>query len=268
MNPCKYMGSFNIERPPAGIMEVKAILVAGGHGSRLRPFTDYVQKTMLPLHERPVIDYALGTLRRAGIKDITIISNQFIGQISRHVGQGLPGERIHYVIEEKPMGVAHALRLAKPYNEHTRVLVYFSDNITTLELKKTVNEFSSSHEPPGCVLLAREEEHPESFGVGVLDEHQTLVDIVEKPANPPSNLAIGGIYLYDERFWSFLDEAVEQHGSNFSISDVNRMYVQNGEARLISIGAETWVDCGTPDTLLQASNMAKDGKLDPTPYRN
>ncbi len=268
MNPCKYMGSFNIERPPAGIMEVKAILVAGGHGSRLRPFTDYVQKTMLPLHERPVIDYALGTLRRAGIKDITIISNQFIGQISRHVGQGLPGERIHYVIEEKPMGVAHALRLAKPYNEHTRVLVYFSDNITTLELKETVNEFSSSHEPPGCVLLAREEEHPESFGVGVLDEHQTLVDIVEKPANPPSNLAIGGIYLYDERFWSFLDEAVEQHGSNFSISDVNRIYVQKGEARLISIGAETWVDCGTPDTLLQASNMAKDGKLDPTPYRN
>jgi glucose-1-phosphate thymidylyltransferase len=262
------MGSFNIERPPAGIMEVKAILVAGGHGSRLRPFTDYVQKTMLPLHERPVIDYALGTLRRAGIKDITIISNQFIGQISRHVGQGLPGERIHYVIEEKPMGVAHALRLAKPYNEHTRVLVYFSDNITTLELKETVNEFSSSHEPPGCVLLAREEEHPESFGVGVLDEHQTLVDIVEKPANPPSNLAIGGIYLYDERFWSFLDEAVEQHGSNFSISDVNRIYVQKGEARLISIGAETWVDCGTPDTLLQASNMAKDGKLDPTPYRN
>ena len=268
MNPCKYMGSFNIERPPAGIMEVKAILVAGGHGSRLRPFTDYVQKTMLPLHERPVIDYALGTLRRAGIKDITIISNQFIGQISRHVGQGLPGERIHYVIEEKPMGVAHALRLAKPYNEHTRVLVYFSDNITMLELKETVNEFSSSHEPPGCVLLAREEEHPESFGVGVLDEHQTLVDIVEKPANPPSNLAIGGIYLYDERFWSFLDEAVEQHGSNFSISDVNRIYVQKGEARLISIGAETWVDCGTPDTLLQASNMAKDGKLDPTPYRN
>ena len=268
MNPCKYMGSFNIEPPPASIMEVKAILVAGGHGSRLHPFTGYVQKTMLPLHERPIIDYALGTLRRAGIKDITIISNQFIGQISGHVGQGLPGERIHYVIEEKPMGVAHALRLAKPYNEHTRVLVYFSDNITTLELKETVNEFSSSHEPPGCVLLAREEEHPESFGVGVLDEHQTLVDIVEKPANPPSNLAIGGIYLYDERFWSFLDQAVEQHGSNFSISDVNRMYVQNGEARLISIGAETWIDCGTPDALLQASNMAKDGKLDPTPYRN
>lgn len=262
------MGSFNIEPLPARVMEVKAILVAGGHGSRLHPFTAYVQKTMLPLHDRPVIDYALGTLRRAGIRDITIISNQFIGQISRHVGQGLPGERIHYVIEEEPMGVAHALELAKPYNEHTRLLVYFSDNITTLELKETVDQFSSSPTPPGCVLLAREEEHPESFGVGVLNAEHELVDIVEKPANPPSNLAIGGIYLYDERFWSFLEEAKEKNGSDFSISDINRMYVRNGEARLISIGAETWVDCGTPDALLQASNMAKDGKLDPNPYRN
>ena len=262
------MGSFNIEPLPARVMEVKAILVAGGHGSRLHPFTAYVQKTMLPLHDRPVIDYALGTLRRAGIKDITIISNQFIGQISRHVGQGLPGERIHYVIEEEPMGVAQALELAKPYNEHTRLLVYFSDNITTLELKETVDQFASSPTPPGCVLLAREEEHPESFGVGVLNAEHEIVDIVEKPANPPSNLAIGGIYLYDERFWSFLEEAKEKNGSNFSISDINRMYVQNGEARLISIGAETWVDCGTPDALLQASNMAKDGKLDPNPYRN
>ena len=86
-------------------MTMKAILVAGGHGSRLSPFTQYTQKTLLPLHNRPVIDYALGTIRRAGIKDITIISNKFVGQMADHVGQGLPGERIHYVIEEEPKGV-------------------------------------------------------------------------------------------------------------------------------------------------------------------
>ena len=70
-------------------MKVKAILLAGGHGSRLYPFTKYTQKTLLPLHERPVIDYALGTIRRAGIKDITIVSNEFIGQIAKHIGGGL-----------------------------------------------------------------------------------------------------------------------------------------------------------------------------------
>ena len=73
-------------------MKVKAILVAGGHGSRLYPFTNITQKTLLPIYDRPVIDYALGTIRRAGIKNITIISNQFIGQIAKHVGSGLPGE--------------------------------------------------------------------------------------------------------------------------------------------------------------------------------
>ena len=113
-------------------MKVKAILVAGGHGSRLYPFTKYSQKTLLPLHNRPVIDYALGTIRRSGIKDITIISNQFIGQIAKHVGSGLPGERIHYVLEESPKGVSHALDLARPHNEDCRLLIYFSDNITCL----------------------------------------------------------------------------------------------------------------------------------------
>jgi glucose-1-phosphate thymidylyltransferase len=115
--------------------------------------------------------------------------------------------------------------------------------------------------------MAREEEHPEAFGVGVLDDEGNVVDIVEKPETPPSNLAIGGIYLFDERFWSYLDAAEELHGDGTSISDINRMYVKNNEAELISIGEETWVDCGTPDTLLQASIMAKEGKLDPKPHR-
>ena len=248
-------------------MTVKAILVAGGHGSRLYPFTHYTQKTLLPLHNRPVIDYALGTIRRAGIKDITIISNQFVGQIASHVGQGLPGERIHYVIEEEPLGVAHALNLARPYNEDARLMVYFSDNITTIEFGKHVKAFTEANEPPGCLLIAREEEHPEAFGVAVFDENGTITDIVEKPQHPPSNLAIGGIYMFDERFWKYLDAASNQQGDAFSISDITRMYVRQGEAGVLSVGEETWVDCGTPDSLLQASQMAKDGKLDPTPHR-
>jgi len=248
-------------------MTVKAILVAGGYGSRLHPFTHYTQKTLLPLYNRPVIDYALGTIRRAGIKDITIISNRFVDQIASHVGQGLPGERIHYVIEEEPLGVAHALNLARPYNENARLMVYFSDNITTVEFGQHVANFSAADAPPGCLLIAREETHLEAFGVAVMDEEGTICDIVEKPANPPSNLAIGGIYMFDERFWDFLDSAIAQQGDAFSISDITRNYVKQGEADVISVGEETWVDCGTPDSLLQASTMAKDGKLNPNPHR-
>ena len=248
-------------------MKVKAILVAGGYGSRLHPYTRYTQKTLLPLYNRPVIDYALGTIRRAGIRDITIISNQFVGQIAKHVGQGLPGERIHYVIEEEPLGVAHALNLARPYNADARLMVYFSDNITTLEFQEHVNQFETAASPPGCLLIAREEPHPEAFGVAVFDDEGVVCDIVEKPTSPPSNLAIGGIYMFDERFWERLDVASNERGEAFSISDITRTYVKAREASVLSVGKETWVDCGTPDSLLLASQMAKDGKLDPTPHR-
>ncbi len=247
-------------------MKVKAILVAGGHGSRLYPFTNYTQKTLLPLYHRPILDYALGTIRRSGIKDITIISNEFIGQIAKHIGAGLDGERIHYVLEEKPAGVANALLLARPHNEDCRLMVYFSDNITTLELKQHVDHFSNSEIPPGCVLLAREEKNPQAFGVAELNSDGEIISIVEKPEKPPSNLAIGGIYLYDERFWNFLDNCIEEKGQNLSISDINRLYVQDGTAKILSIGEETWLDCGTPDSLLKASIMAKDGKLNPKPF--
>lgn len=246
---------------------VKAILVAGGHGSRLHPFTKITQKTLLPIYDRPVIDYALGTIRRAGIKNITIISNQFIGQIAKHVGSGLPGEKIHYVLEETPEGVAKALNLARPHNENCRLLIYFSDNITTIELKNHVKEFIDHESNPGCLLLSRDEENPQAFGVAKFNDDGKIIDIVEKPQNPPSNIAIGGIYLFDEQFWSLIDQCELEYGDQFSITDVNRKYVEKEQAKLLNIGKETWVDCGTPDSLLAASLMAKEGKLNPNPFK-
>jgi len=244
---------------------LKAILVAGGHGSRLYPFTRYTHKTLLPLHKRPVIDYALATIRRAGIRDITIIGNQFIGQIAQHVGTGLPGENIHYVIEEEPRGVDYALNLARPHVEGSRILVYFSDNITTIELTDAVAKFSVADEPPGCALVGREVDDPERFGVAVFGSKGELTDIVEKPTTPPSNFAIGGIYLFDETFWDRLDRTVEEMGDKMSITDVNRTYVVEGKASIIESENSLWIDCGTPDALLEASQLAAEGKLSPEP---
>ncbi len=246
-------------------MKVKAILVAGGQGSRLLPFTKYTQKTLLPLNDRPVIDYALGTIRRAGISNITIIANQFIGQIAKHVGSGLEGEVVHYVMEEEPRGVLEALRLAKPHNENCRLLVYFSDNITTIEMKEIISKFEDSNDPPGCVLLAREVANPSQFGVAIIDQKGDLTEIVEKPEIHSSNVAIGGIYLFDETFWEKLEKFSQSE--KFSISDVNNLYIAQGNAKIVNIGDDSWIDCGTPESLLQASIMASEGKLDPTPHR-
>lgn len=244
-----------------GRFGVKAILVAGGAGTRLAPFTNYTHKTLLPLFDKPVIDYALATIRKSGIKDITIIANEKIGQIAKHVGIGKEGERIHYVIEHEPAGVAKAINLARPYAEGNRILLYFSDNITTWDFYDDCEKFRDSESSPGAVLLAREVDNPQEFGVCVTDDHGKITDIVEKPENPSSNLAIGGIYLFDENFWNYLDEEFERNGDDFSISDITRRYVSDDNVSIINVGDGTWVDCGTPENLLNASILAKNGVI-------
>ena len=225
---------------------MKAIVVAGGHGSRLYPLTNFTHKTLLPLCGRPIIDYVLSTIRHAGINDITIIGNKFIDKIREHVGS-----EVKYVLEEEPLGVAAALQLAREGNENCPLLIWFSDNITNIDLKRDVGEFTK-----GAILLTREVETPSDFGIAILDG-DTVVDVVEKPKNPPGNLAIGGIYIFDERFWERLDSV--QDYPEFSISDVTRQYLVEGDAKVISVGENTWIDCGTPENLQRAARMVQDG---------
>jgi glucose-1-phosphate thymidylyltransferase len=225
---------------------MKAIIVAGGHGSRLLPLTNHTHKTLLPLCGYPIIDYALATIRSAGITEITIIGNRFIEKIRNHVGEG-----VDYVLELEPRGVAAALQLARKGNENCPLLIWFSDNITNLDLKEDVANFSQ-----GALLLTREVENPEDFGIVVM-ENQNIIDVIEKPTSNSGNLAIGGIYMFDESFWSRLDGT--QDSADFSISDITKQYISEGLARTISVGENTWIDCGTPESLLRAAQMVEQG---------
>ena len=225
---------------------MKAIVVAGGHGSRLYPLTNFTHKTLLPLCGRPIIDYVLSTIRHAGINDITIVGNKFIDKIREHVGS-----EVKYVLEEEPLGVAAALQLAREGNENCPLLIWFSDNITNIDLKRDVDEFTK-----GAILLTREVERPRDFGIAILDDN-AVIDVVEKPDIPPGNLAIGGLYIFDERFWERLDSV--QDSPSFSISDVTRQYLVEGDANIISVGENTWIDCGTPENLQRAARMVQDG---------
>ena len=225
---------------------MKAIIVAGGHGSRLYPMTKFTHKTLLPLCGRPIIDYILSTIRHAEITDITIIGNKFIDKIRSHVGTDA-----RYVLEEEPKGVASALQLARDGNEGCPLLIWFSDNITNINLKSDVESFKQ-----GAIFLTRVVDTPSEFGIAVVEDGK-VVDVVEKPTTPSGNLAIGGIYIFDERFWERLDSV--QNLPNFSISDVTRQYLVEGEGRLISVGENTWIDCGTPESLHRAAQMVEDG---------
>ncbi len=225
---------------------MKAIVVAGGHGSRLYPMTKFTHKTLLPLSGRPIIDYVLSTIRSAGITDVTIIGNKFIDKIRKHVG-----DDVNYVLEEEPKGVANALQLARDGNEGTPLLIWFSDNITNIDLTQDLKEFST-----GAILLTRDVENPSDFGIAVI-ENGEIVDVVEKPSNDIGNLAIGGIYIFDETFWSRLD--LVQNKDGFSISDVTKQYLSERNVKIISVGENTWIDCGTPSSLSRAAKMVELG---------
>ena len=230
-------------------MEVRAIVVAGGSGSRLAPLTDYTHKTLLPLQGRPIIDYVLASIRNAGITKITIIGNKFIGKIRQHVG-----EDVDYVLEREPLGVANALNLARKNNQNCSLLVWFSDNITNLDLTEDVAFHSKSSS--GATLLVREVENPQDFGIATM-EGGKIVAVEEKPLNPKSNLAIGGIYFFDETFWRRFDEV--RALPKFSISDITRQYIVEDDARWRNVGENTWIDCGTPESLQRAALMVEDG---------
>jgi glucose-1-phosphate thymidylyltransferase len=238
---------------------VVGLILAGGSGSRLLPFTKYTHKTLLPLYDRPVIDYALATMRRAGINNITIVANRHIMQISDYIGSGVGGERFHYVLEESPRGVAGALNLARSRVDGKRMLLYFSDNITSWNFAEDVEAFNASEGAPGAVLLVRKVDDPGSFGVCIMDEEGTIVDIVEKPKNSKSDLAVGGIYLFDETFYERFDAVGDS--DKFSISDITRQYTNEGIASIRDMGETTWIDCGTPQNLLEASILAINGEI-------
>ena len=225
---------------------MKAIIVAGGHGSRLFPMTKFTHKTLLPLNGKPIIDYALQTITNAGITDITIIGNKFIDKIRQHVG-----EKASYVLEEEPRGVAAALQLARAGNQNCNLLIWFSDNITNIDLRNEVDLFTS-----GAILLTREVRNPSEFGIAV-QKNGEIVDVIEKPSEFVGNLAIGGIYIFDETFWQRLDSV--QGDQNFSISDVTRQYLKEGIAKIINVGDNTWIDCGTPEGLVRAGKMVESG---------
>ena len=141
-------------------------------------------------------------------------------------------------------------------------MIYFSDNITTWNFKDDAEIFRESKEPPGAILLAREVENPSSFGVCGDGFRRKNCGCSEKPENPPSRLAIGGIYLFDEKFWMIMEEEREVNKDCFSISDVTRRYVKAGCASVRNLGSDTWIDCGTPIDLLRASELATRGGLE------
>jgi glucose-1-phosphate thymidylyltransferase len=238
---------------------VKGIVLAGGAGTRLHPITKAASKQLLPVYDKPMIYYPISVLMLAGIRDILVITTPEDNPgFRRLLGDGAEwGITITYAEQPKPEGLAQAFHIGADHVGTDSVALVLGDNIFYGQrFAKTLTDAAAGIE--GCVLFGYPVRDPERYGVGEKDASGRLISIEEKPANPRSNLAITGLYLYDNKVIEYAADLKPSARGELEITDLNNIYVQAGNAHLIDLGRGfAWLDTGTHDSLLEAGEFVK-----------
>lgn len=233
---------------------MKGIILAGGLGSRLAPMTHVTNKHLLPVYDRPMIYYPIQQLVGAGIEEILIVTGgNAAGDFLRLLGNGRQfGLRhLNYTYQEGEGGIAEALGLAEYFADKDPIAVILGDNIFEHPVKGAVDAFRQ--DPTGAMVLLKEVEDPQRFGVAAFDGDQ-ITGIVEKPKDPPSNMAVTGCYLYDSRVFEIIHGLSPSERGELEITDVNNRYLEWGALRHHTVEG-WWTDAGTISSLHRASNL-------------
>lgn len=231
---------------------MKGVILAGGTGSRLMPLTKVTNKHLLPVYDKPMIYYPLFTLIGAGIKDILIVSGPgHAGDFVNLLGSGKEyGVRLSYEIQDEAGGIAQALGLAEAFADEKSVCVILGDNI--FEDKIDVEGFRD-----GARIYIKKVNDPQRFGVADVDAKGKVLSIEEKPKKPRSDYAVTGLYIYDSEVFKVIKTLKPSNRGELEITDVNNYYIKKGkmDAKMLK---GYWSDAGTFDSLLRASQLARD----------
>jgi len=237
---------------------MKGIILAGGLGSRLRPLTLVTNKHLLPVFDRPMIYYPIECLTKAGINEILIVTGgEHAGDFLKLLknGKQLSVKHLEYAYQEGEGGIADALKLAEDFADGDKVVVVLGDNIIEKNIRHAVADFFT--QPSGAKILLKEVEDPERFGVAKV-EGGRITQIIEKPPNPPSNLAVTGIYMYDNDVFTIAKTLKPSARGELEITDVNNEYLRRGDLTYDTLEG-WWTDAGTFESLLRASNLVANG---------
>ncbi|MFI6414836.1 glucose-1-phosphate thymidylyltransferase RfbA [Streptomyces sp. NPDC050585] len=238
---------------------MKGIILAGGHGTRLHPITLGVSKQLLPVYDKPMIYYPLSVLMLAGVRDIQIISAPGdVPGFQRLLGDGSAlGLTLTYAEQDKPRGLADAFILGAEHIGDDQVALILGDNLFHGPGFGDILR-SSATDVDGCVLFGYPVADPERYGVAEIDEDGRLTRLEEKPARPRSNLAITGLYFYDNDVVRLARSLRPSERGELEITDLNRIYLERGKAALVQLGRGfVWLDTGTHDALTDAGQYVQ-----------
>jgi len=239
---------------------MKGVILAGGTGSRLYPSTKVTNKHLLNVYSKPMIYYPLFTMKRAGIKDILIVSGKgHAGHFLELLGSGSHfGLRLSYEVQEEAGGIAHALGLAERFAGGEKICVILGDNVIQDDITEAARNFEL--QPKGAKIFIKKVEKPESYGVPTVDGNR-IQKITEKPKKPDSSFAVTGLYMYDYQIFDIVRGLKPSNRGELEITDVNNFYIDQGTLTY-EILQGFWGDCGESfDSLLDASQMVQKSEL-------
>ena len=232
---------------------MKGVILAGGLGTRLHPLTKATNKHLLPVGREPMLYHPIRQLVSAGIRDILVVtSTDHMGDIVRCLGSGAEfGADLSYKVQDRPAGIADALRLAEGFAVGSPICVILGDNVFEYSIAPYAANFRAQHE--GARVVLKQVDDPSRYGVAALDERH-VIEIEEKPDRPKSDYAVVGLYFYQCYVFDHIREVEPSARGEYEITSVNNRYIDAGRLEFDIVHGQ-WTDAGQPESLMVANRI-------------
>ena len=240
------------------VLPLKGFILHGGYGTKLRPLTHTGPKQLVPVANKPISQYVLEDLRNSGITDMTVVlGGIYPEKVKEYYGDGTRfGVKITYIHQGQPKGIAHAVGLCREHVGNDRFVVYLGDNLLKGGIKNYVQTFKNSNHD-AMILLCKVED-PQRFGVVKFDENGKVVQLIEKPREPPSNYALTGIYFFKPIIFKMIKKLRPSWRGELEITEALQMLLEKGYNVHYGIVQGWWKDTGTPEDILEANRLVLD----------